>query len=416
MNPHQFLKLYESGTRDFPYIDLSSANLSGVNLNNVNLNGATLRGINLSHANLNDANLCGADLSAAKLNQTNFFGANLRLANLSYTDLVKADLRGANLFFANLTSADFSAVNLFRADLSRANLTNGTKLYNGNLSDTDLSNANLADADLTYADLSRANLIKANLTNADLRYADLRDANLNRANLSHANLSEANLNLSNLAHVKLLKTNLSHADLKDANLAGTDLNEANLSGADLGDKFNNYTANFYTEVSYLANHIRTSSKKIATKEQTKLSLILPLIKLLGYDLYDPSQVVTEYQTVDILNAQNNDITSIDYALLNEKQQPLLIEVKPCPEQLSSFNQELTLYSSSSIEDHVLIITNGTVYKFFANLDNQSQNPFFVFNFLEYYTQDIDFFKLFHCQELDFKSINSHLKLISKNYH
>ena len=97
---------------------------------------AIKRGVDLSYANL-----CGVDLSSSYL-----YGANLRDANLSGTKLCgailcEANLCGTNLCGTNLRGADLSDANLCGADLSFANLC-GTKLCDANLRGADLRNTN----------------------------------------------------------------------------------------------------------------------------------------------------------------------------------------------------------------------------------------------------------------------------------
>jgi uncharacterized protein YjbI with pentapeptide repeats len=101
----------------------------------IELSGADLRGVNLAMTVLPYAVLNGADLR----------GADLRDAGLLYAVLNGADLRGADLRDAGLSIADLYGANLSDADLSDAFLTNA------DLSDADLSNANLSGAHLTGA-------------------------------------------------------------------------------------------------------------------------------------------------------------------------------------------------------------------------------------------------------------------------
>ncbi len=85
-------------------------------------------------------------------------------ANLSSTDLSWLDLRGANLRDAELRGANLSYANLSYADLSKANL-NYVNLSNTNLRGADLHSANLRDAALWGANLRDVRLCGADLTN-----------------------------------------------------------------------------------------------------------------------------------------------------------------------------------------------------------------------------------------------------------
>ena len=68
----------------------------------VNLTEANLNGVNLRRANLDEVNLTGADLRGAELYWALLYDANLTGADLRGADLTGADLRGANLTGAQL--------------------------------------------------------------------------------------------------------------------------------------------------------------------------------------------------------------------------------------------------------------------------------------------------------------------------
>jgi hypothetical protein len=70
-------------------IDLSGANLFGINLRQAYLSGANLFGINLIVTDLSGANLSGANLSGADLSEANLNGANLSEANLSRANALR---------------------------------------------------------------------------------------------------------------------------------------------------------------------------------------------------------------------------------------------------------------------------------------------------------------------------------------
>jgi hypothetical protein len=121
----------------------------------VDLSGADLRGVDLSKANLAEA-----DLSGAKL-----LGANLRT-----TDLTGADLRGANLHAANLSMADLRNSDLRGANLSDGNLRR-TNLEEACLAGVDLSATLLGETMLDGADLSTSKMVYTTFANVDLSYA-----------------------------------------------------------------------------------------------------------------------------------------------------------------------------------------------------------------------------------------------------
>jgi Pentapeptide repeats (8 copies) len=147
--------------------------------------------------NLSDANLSGVDFSHADLSHANFSGADLSHADLSHADFSGANFSEAKLNHANLSGYS-ERVNFTRANLSDANFS-GAILFD----------ANFSGADLSHADLSNAILIGANFSGADLSGADLRGADLRGASLWGTDLSFAdNLTDSQLQYAKLCKTKL----------------------------------------------------------------------------------------------------------------------------------------------------------------------------------------------------------------
>ena len=159
MNAEELVKRYADGERNFnglkDDIDLSGANLRGVNLSETDLSC-----VDLSQANLSEANLSKCDLS-----DTDFTGANLSRANL-----IAADLQSAYFNGAILTAADLSQANLKYADLTGANLNQA------NLRNADLSLAHLESADLRSADLRGVNLEDAKYDNYTLFTEDFNPA------------------------------------------------------------------------------------------------------------------------------------------------------------------------------------------------------------------------------------------------
>ena len=55
---------------------------------------------------------------------------------------------------------------------------------------------------------------------------------------------------------------------------------------------------FVSSLKSLSQRIAQTRESIKTEEATKMSLIVPLFKILGYDVYDPSEFVPEF-TADV---------------------------------------------------------------------------------------------------------------------
>lgn len=131
-------------------IDMSHADLAGVNLPRADLSGAQLSGANLARAIL-----VGTDFTGAKL-----AGATLASADMHGVILCKANLAGANLSDSNMTMANGSWAFLAGADLSETNLTNA------NLTGANLGEANLFGTILSGTDFTGAYLVGTELESA----------------------------------------------------------------------------------------------------------------------------------------------------------------------------------------------------------------------------------------------------------
>lgn len=171
-------------------LDLAYANLAGANLSNVNL-----KGVNLSHANLMKIYLRNASLDAATL--TN---ANLQQSVLDHASLKKANLRQVNMTGASAVSANFA----------------GAELHFSKLKEADFHDASFKNANLSWANLSQTDLQSANFSNAILVNADLKAANLSNAVLLNANMTASNLSKSNLINTDFYGADLDRANLSQA--------------------------------------------------------------------------------------------------------------------------------------------------------------------------------------------------------
>lgn len=186
--------------------------------------------INLSSANLSKIDLQGINFSGNKFRYTNLNKSDFRSAILSDADLSWATLMGATLEFTDLRNA-----RLIEADLGKASLLGSilieAKLHNAVLIEAELVLANLTGSDLTDAKLSDVRLWQANMT----------DANCHRANFYRADISGADFTRANLSH-----TNLTLSTAVRANFTGADLTGACIEDWNINDKtiFDNVVCNY----------------------------------------------------------------------------------------------------------------------------------------------------------------------------
>ncbi|MCY1031648.1 type I restriction enzyme HsdR N-terminal domain-containing protein [Corallococcus sp. BB11-1] len=127
------------------------------------------------------------------------------------------------------------------------------------------------------------------------------------------------------------------------------------------------------------------SKSFITNEETaKLALVVPFIRLLGYDPGFPREVRLEY-AADFVQGDGKKLPDrMDFAIFDQTgAKPLIvIETKPLGTDLKSRAQQLARYLSQLPELHFGIITDGCHYLFFGDLENPNvmdPEPFFTFS-------------------------------------
>ena len=153
----------------------------------------------------------------------------------------------------------------------------------------------------------------------------------------------------------------------------------------------------------LASRIEKTMSHIKTEEATKNSMIMPLIQLLGYNVFDPLEVTPEY-VADIGTKKGE---KVDYAILKDGQPIILFECKKAGDELriNHAGQLFRYFHVTSVRFGVL--TNGIEYKFFSDLEQPNkmdEKPFFEFNLLEFKERDVDELKKFAKTSFDLDSI------------
>ncbi|HEY9706357.1 MAG TPA: pentapeptide repeat-containing protein, partial [Allocoleopsis sp.] len=94
MEIQELIKRYQAKKRDFSWVSLSQANLTGLNLSDSNFYGANLSETNLENANLSNVNFARTNLQKANLRNANLTKVKLYKTNLDDADLTNADLTG----------------------------------------------------------------------------------------------------------------------------------------------------------------------------------------------------------------------------------------------------------------------------------------------------------------------------------
>ena len=107
---------------------------------------------------------------------------------------------------------------------------------------------------------------------------------------------------------------------------------------------------------------------------------MPFLQLLGYDVFDPNEVIPE-MTCDIGTKKGE---KVDYAIMKDEKPIILIECKHWEQDLSAHNIQLKRYYHES-EAKFGVLTNGVVYKFYTDIvkpNVMDDTPFLEFNIEE----------------------------------
>ncbi|PKH52219.1 restriction endonuclease [Tenacibaculum sp. Bg11-29] len=152
----------------------------------------------------------------------------------------------------------------------------------------------------------------------------------------------------------------------------------------------------------LSEKIVTLKDQIETEEATKTAFILPFINLLGYDIFNPIEVIPEF-TADIGLKKGE---KVDYAIIENSVPILIIECKHWNENLSLHNSQLFRYFHAS-KSKFALLTNGIEYKFFTDLDaanKMDEKPFLEFDVTKLKESVITEISKFHKSKFDVNKI------------
>jgi predicted type IV restriction endonuclease len=166
---------------------------------------------------------------------------------------------------------------------------------------------------------------------------------------------------------------------------------------------------FTEDIVKLSEQVRKRFDQVVGEEATKMALIVPFLSALGYDVYDPSEVMPEY-VADFATKKAGQFEKVDYALAINGTKVMLVEAKACGKKAEAHDGQLSRYFNGLLTTKVAIVTNGIEYRFFTDLRDKNvmdKEPFFTFNILEYDTKDIDNLKFFHRDNFEVTAITNH---------
>ena len=161
----------------------------------------------------------------------------------------------------------------------------------------------------------------------------------------------------------------------------------------------------------LATNISKLRDSVLTEEATKHSFVMPFLQILGYDVFDPTIVVPEF-TADIRSKKGE---KVDYAILQNNEPIILIEVKTHTENLNNHTKQIERYFPHTSAKFG-ILTNGIEYRFFSDLEKENildSTPFLIIDLLNLKERDFKELEKFSQGILDPNNI---LSLASRKKH
>ncbi len=155
----------------------------------------------------------------------------------------------------------------------------------------------------------------------------------------------------------------------------------------------------------LANRIQRQKDSVLTEEAAKTAFVLPFLQALGYDVFNPSEVIPEL-TADHGVKKGE---KVDYAIKQDNKVVILIECKPIGADLEAkYAGQLFRYFSVT-DARFGVLTDGVRYVFFSDLEKENRmddRPFFEFNLFQFGESQVEELKKFTKISFDLETIIS----------
>lgn len=134
-------------------------------------------------------------------------------------------------------------------------------------------------------------------------------------------------------------------------------------------------ADLKLKLEQLHQRVDALKEQINTEEATKNAFVMPFIQILGYDIFNPTEVIPEF----ICDIGTKKGEKVDYVIKKDGEPILIIECKHWKENASAHNSQLHRYYHVS-KARFGVLTNGHVYNFYADLERPNimdEKPFFT---------------------------------------
>ena len=155
---------------------------------------------------------------------------------------------------------------------------------------------------------------------------------------------------------------------------------------------------FYETIKSIGEKVSRLIETTNTEEAIKTAFVLPFIGALGYDVFDPTEVIPEF----ITDYGTKKGEKVDYCIKKDKNPIIIIECKHWKEDLNDHNSQLFRYFTVT-DVRFAILTNGRDYRFFTDSEYSNRmddKPFWEFNISNLSDNDIENLKKYHKDNFD----------------
>ncbi len=151
---------------------------------------------------------------------------------------------------------------------------------------------------------------------------------------------------------------------------------------------------FKEDVADLARRAISAQAVAQTEEATKNAIVMPFLRVLGFDVFDPTQIIPEY----VADVGLKKGEKIDYAAKIGDRIEYLVEAKSVSTNLRDAQYSQLFRYFHTCDANIGILTNGLHIWFFTDLDAPNKMdaaPFFKFDLLSYDDNDLRELEKFH---------------------
>ncbi len=166
----------------------------------------------------------------------------------------------------------------------------------------------------------------------------------------------------------------------------------------------------FEDLRNLSEQIKKRQAHVKGEEATKQALVLPFLQVLGFDVYDPTEVRPEYVADFAKKKSSGQMEKIDYAITLKGDPAVFVECKAIDVAVEDHDGQLARYFNSTPSVKLAVITNGIQYRFFTDLrapNLMDAAPFLDLNILRITEREAELLKPFTKEQFNPAIVQRH---------